>query len=437
MKRILLTIFGIFPLLLASCLPQDIQIPQSPLLSTLERKSGQIAYIGPDGNIYVSDQGGGQLKALTEDAQIPANQSDPFRIYQTPTWSSDGQKLAFVGLSGEGTQSSNDLYVADLGEDAPTKIYTGANETTFYLYWAPDNSSVSFLSSTPSGQSLILQSVPVAGGDPHVLDTGAPYYWSWAPDGREMVVHAGSAGTASPERMAFLQVDSNVIEDSLDLFPATFQAPAWSPDGSRILLAAKDEAGKDSVIVTDAAGKLQKELGTFTGEVAFAWSRDGEKVAYIASDRLIDQGLLGALHVVDLTTSEEILQDSQVFAFFWAPNSEKLAYFVPFLSSSAPQGGDNGSSTTQSIVLQLNILDVKSGENHELFKFVPTQELLGVLAYFDQYHQSNTIWSPDNNNLVLSFLDGQGQPGIAVVAASGQLEPRLLAPGVLAFWSWQ
>ena len=60
-----------------------------------------------------------------------------------------------------------------------------------------------------------------------------------------------------------------------------------------------------------------------------------------------------------------------------------------------------------------------------------------MLPYFDQYHQSATIWSPDNNNLVLSFMGQSGAPGIAVVAASGKLEPRMLAQGYLAFWSWE
>ena len=122
--------------------------------------------------------------------------------------------------------------------------------------------------------------------------------------------------------------------------------------------------------------------------------------------------------------------------FFWAPNSKKIAYFVPFLNSAEPSNGQED-STNQNILLQLNVLDVETGENHEQFNFVPTTEFLSVLVYFDQYHQSNTIWSPDNNNLVLSFLDGDGHSGIAVVAASGQLEPRLLGPGTLAFWSWK
>jgi Tol biopolymer transport system component len=282
---------------------------------------------------------------------------------------------------------------------------------------------------------MILQSVPAKGGERIVIDTGIPYYWSWAPDGQVMVVHAGNASTASAERMAFLQVESEVTEDGLELLPASFQAPAWSPDGTRILLATKDKETDNTIIVTDAAGALQKTLGTFAGEAAFAWSNDGEKVAYIASEQVIDTGLVGSLNVVNLTTSEEIVQDSQVFAFFWSPNSEKIAYFVPFLNSATPEAGQESSS--QNVLLQVNVLDVRTGENRELFSFAPTQEFLGVLAYFDQFHQSTTIWSPDNNNLVLSFLDAQGQPAIAVVAASGQLQPRLLARGYVAFWSWK
>ena len=84
MKKLLT--FIVSALLIASCLPRDMQVPQSPLLSTLERKSGLISYMGIDGNMYVSDQGGGKLKQLTEDAVIPENQGESVLYYQYPTW---------------------------------------------------------------------------------------------------------------------------------------------------------------------------------------------------------------------------------------------------------------------------------------------------------------------------------------------------------------
>ena len=131
MKKVMT--FIVSALLVASCLPRDMQVPQSPLLSTLERKSGLISYIGVDGNLYVSDQGGGNLKQITEDAVIPENQGDPVLYYQYPTWSRDGSKLAFMGISAEGEQATSKLVVADIDDDSVTEVYTSESEHPVYL----------------------------------------------------------------------------------------------------------------------------------------------------------------------------------------------------------------------------------------------------------------------------------------------------------------
>jgi Tol biopolymer transport system component len=436
MKKIIGFTFS--ALILASCLPQDAQLPQSPLLPFLERKSGLIAYIGTDWNIYVTDQSGGNPVALTEDAAAPQEQSGAFRYYQYPAWSPESNLLAYVGISGEGgVQGASDLYVADVDAEESQRIYTSETEHPFYLYWSPDNENLSFLSTTASGQSLVLQSVPAQGGDRTILDTGNPYYWSWAPDGSTMVIHTGSTSTSTMPRMAFLQVESEIIEAGLESDPGTFQAPAWSPDGSHILLSRVNEQQENEVILTNGNGEVEKALGTFDVNASFAWSRDSSLVAYIAGDRPMNAGTVGALHVIDLETSEDFFQDEDVFGFFWSPNSRKLAYFKPILVNNTTEGGESSAQQQQILLFQLNMLDVISGESRELFTFRPSSQFAAILPYFDQYHQSATIWSPDSNNLVLSFTDAENNPGIAVVAASGQLEPRLLAQGFLAFWSWK
>jgi len=53
-----------------SCLPGSVTLPQSPALKLLERKSSRIAFVGMDGNVHTSDQGGA-LKAITTDASVP------------------------------------------------------------------------------------------------------------------------------------------------------------------------------------------------------------------------------------------------------------------------------------------------------------------------------------------------------------------------------
>jgi Tol biopolymer transport system component len=155
--------------------------------------------------------------------------------------------------------------------------------------------------------------------------------------------------------------------------------PSYSPQEHQTRV---DDQDQREIILTDDKGTFEKTLGTFEVNAAFAWSPDSSQVAFIAGRRAINAGTIGDLHVVNIETSVETIKEEDVYAFFWSPDGEKL-------------------------------------------------------AYFDQYHQSATIWSPDNNNLVLSFLTSSGSPGIAVVAASGQLEPRILAKGYLAFWSWK
>jgi TolB protein len=437
MKKILTIIVS--ALLMASCLPRDMQVPQSPLLSTLERKSGLISYMGIDGNMYVSDQGGGKLKQLTEDAVIPENQGEPLVYYQYPTWSRDGSQLAFMGVSTDGQGVKSKLMVANMDDDSVKEVYASESEHPIYLSWSPDNTNLSFISTTVSGQNMMLQSVPATGGERTILDTGSPYYWSWAPDGSTMIIHAGGAATSSPEHLAFLNVDpesTTVTEYGLDSTPASFQAPAWSPDGSRIAVARTAE-DQNEIIVTDAGGENPQTVGTFTEKTAFAWSSDGTRFAYIDGEQALDAGTIGPLHIVDMETSEEIIQEENIIAFFWSPSGEEIAYFILLQAqaegNSEESGGAQGAAQ---YVLNLHVLNVTNGENRELFTYRPTQQFLSILPYFDQYHQSATIWSPDNNNLVLSFL-GQSGPGIAVVAASGNLEPRILAQGFLAFWSWE
>ena len=433
MKKILFLTLS--ALLITSCLPRNVQLPQSPLLSTLERKSGLIAYIGIDGNMFVSDQAGGNLKQLTEDAKLPQSQSDAYLFYQYPTWSQDGNQLAFVRTSGENAQPKSELLVADISNDNLSEVYTSESEHPFYLYWSPDDANVSLLTTSVSGQSLILQNIPADGSERTVVDTGSPYYWSWAPDGSTMIVHTGGAtGSTSPQHLAFLSMDTEIIEDGLDTTPASFQAPAWSSDGSHILLTRVNDQGQKEIILTDGNGTFEKTIGTFEVNTAFAWSPDSTKVAFIAGRQAMNAGAIGDLHVVNIETSVETIKEEDVYAFFWSPDSEKLAYFVPFLTNQAAEGSQ---TATQQLGLQLNMLDVKTSESRELFTYQPTEQFANILPYFDQYHQSATIWSPDNNNLVLSFLSSNGSSGIAVVAASGQLEPRLLAEGYLAFWSWK
>ena len=447
MKKIFVLVLS--ALLMSACLPQNFQAPQSPLLSALEPKSGLIGFVGIDGNVYVSDQTGSNPTQLTNDAALPQGPGNPFLLYEYPTWSRDGSELAFVGVSSDGKQTQSKVVIADPQGSSAREIYTSKNQLPIYLNWAPDNTSISFTSSDPASKSVVLQSVPSQGGDPKIIDAGAPYYWSWSPDGHDMIIHAGGMDTSVPEHVAFLNVASaTVTEQALDSKSASFQtassnsaqafqAPAWSPDGKRIALARFADK-ENQIIVTDTAGENPKKIGTFISKAAFAWSGDSSHIAYLDGKQPMDSGIFGSLHVVDLENSKEISEDGNIIAFFWSPDGQKLAYFnlIQMQAGGSSSGNSTSPNSTQ-LGVELYVLDVASGETHKLLSYIPTDLFMSILPYFDQYHQAVTIWSPDSSNLVLSLVDDSGSPSIAVIAASGNLGPRTLSPGYLAFWSWK
>jgi hypothetical protein len=98
--------------------------------------------------------------------------------------------------------------------------------------------------------------------------------------------------------------------------------------------------------------------------------------------------------------------------------------------------GADGQS--EDVVLQgLHILDVATGESRRITAFRPTNEFLQMFPFFDQYHHSLTIWSPDREYVVFAGVDGGGESGIWIVSAAGRRDPRFVVPGRVGYWSWQ
>jgi len=438
-------------LVVTACLPEGVRVPQSELSALLEPKVGLIAYLGLDNNIYTIDQGGGKQTPLTSDAHDDAS---GYRIYAMPAWSPDSQSLAFAaytGLSGAAPDSTSIFTAHSDG----TGLIEALNTADFLIFWswAPDGRRVGVIAQTPNN-SLAFAVVPPQGGDSQVIDVGAPYYWSWAPSGHSLLVHAGGASPNANARLALLELDPDVSEQVLDLRPAEFKSPAFSPDGTQVLMAADNDNGDSELLVTDALGGNARVLTSYAGSIAFAWSPNGDRVAYLLTDSA-QPGTPGQLVVADPAGQAKAValgSDEQVYAFFWSPDSWSLAYFTEFTpdppaTAGASEGAatptEPGQAATPStadgqtvLLLSLDVMNAGNGNSHNVARFVPSERFLQLIPYFEQYHQSLTIWSPDSKNLVVSAYAGN-QPGIFVVAASGHLEPRYIAEGWLGLWSWK
>ncbi len=408
-------------------------MPESPLLRYLERKSGLIAYVGLDGNIYTIDQGGGKQTAVTTDADL-SDPNNAFLIYQFPTWSRNGQRLAYVGIRGGRTQqTAASLYLMDFSEKKLIEAFRSDTELPFFLYWSPDNERISFLTSSPDSEAMTLRLASFGLDSAEILDSGRPYYWVWSPDGQRVVVHTGGSSDRNPEaRVSSLTIGNEIRENRLNLNPHRFQSPDWSPDGSQLLLAGKNQQGQGVLYQANLRGTPSRQLATFDQAIAFSWSPDGKFVAYVAVEQEVSV-VLGQLSVLRMESLEQVpTPDEEVLAFFWSPDSEKIAYLVPFLDPES-----EGEVSGENLLLELKVLEVKDGETRTLTTFRPSDSFISILPFFDQYARAATIWSPDSENVVIAALEPGGVPTIWVVPVSGRLPPRFITAGEIAFWSWK
>lgn len=438
---IILSQLGMICLLLTACRPSGLNLDQSPLLRVLERKSGLIAYIGLDENIYTIDQGGTNQKTITSDAQIPSETGEERLVYRVPTWSWDGKKLAYVGIqSSNGSLDAGVVYTAGRDGDGQVEAFRSDEHLPFYMDWSPNNELLAFLSLNVSEGNLTLQSVPVTGGEVKEIGiSSSSLYWDWSPAKQSVLVHLGGAAKEEPEaHMSLLDVGTETPEKRLDLLPSVFRAPAWSPNGEEVLLAAEIDGGKEGLVLADHQGALKKVITVLEGPVSFGWSPDGKRLAYLSRNSPDIEGAPNLLTVLDPANPEETkwTLEGLIFAFFWSPDSRKVAYFTPTLVPTASETEDASESVSQ-LFYTLNMLDVRDGKRQEINTFQPTESFADTLALFDQYQHATTFWSPDSKNLVISAMDSDDEPGIFVVEASGNLKPRFVASGLLAFWSWR
>jgi TolB protein len=397
--------------------------------------SNLIAYIGVDANVYTFDTVNNTRNQLTDDA------SDT-KFYQWPTWATDG-RLAFFGVTlDENGEFTTDVLVSPDGAEKGELVYTGANEAFNYAYWSPRNC----LLDTTCRDLAILFSSQEAGGlfvelirdsqEPSSirLGTGGPFYYSWSPDGNQMLWQRNN------QRLDIYDVTEEEIIDTLEISPGLFQAPSWSPVDDRLLFGTLGENGESTNLVIQANNELRVLAEGLTGAVSFAWSPDGNYVAY----RTVERDRIGALFILDAITGEVAAQSnvSGVIAFFWSPNSEHIAYLTlatpPGSFNAKPVGGQQPLRLAQAASgLAWSVLDVDDGSIRRYGSFMPTQEMVYMLRFFDQFAQSHRIWSPDSRHLVYGEVTADDRSIISLVDTTlSNTVPFSIGEGQIGVWSF-
>ncbi len=391
---------------------------------------GRIAVIGSDYNVYTLDPQSGEQTALTDDAAV-SNRG--VHIYESPVWSVGGE-LAFFGTSANAVGVKTDILISPDGTAPAVSAATLPDLTITYASWSPQNCSDACrdLAVLLSGSSSFTVDLLHAGkGGYTVTETemGAPFYFSWSPDGTQMLWQRDSASLD-----IFDTAES--ITTTLPQSPGAMFAPAWSPVDNRLLFAIQNGDGSDLVISSE--GNLQTLAANQANPVLFAWSPDGSQIAYI--DRL------GPLIVLDAVSGEEVSRspNSVVQAFFWSPDSSHIAY----VTSGAPLEGSFNASAPSAIKiaapmpqdaksLAWSVFDVANSTVRRFGSFVPTREEFYMISFFDQFAQSHRIWSPDSRYLVYSEMTPDQGAVVSLLDTTQDIAvPLVVTEGVIGVWSF-
>ena len=416
---------------------------------------GDLFTIKADGTDPQQLTGNNQLSAESAEAQSPeARQISAAFLGQTlnfsqfyawPTWSPDGSKLAVsrVQIRSE-REATVSIQIIDAINGRADTVYTNevpaliADGVPHYLYWAPDGQSLGFIASTPRGLTLYVAPI-LSNEEPVAVETGAPLYFSWAKNSREILLHSGREIKLVPSSAAG---GSPVTVGSDDGFRVPAYSPANPPDGQRLAYATHNDEG--GLIMVAISGVLEQdqpmlEVGPFS---AFLWSPDGSRLA--VADRLDAGGpAFHRLRVVSIKgtregTGEETQVNPQVetiatedlLAFYWSPDGQRLAWVA---------------LEPEQRLFQWRVSGRDGADPKDLFRFQPSGEFFTLLSYFDQYAYSHFPWSTDSSQLVVAGSpeqaferrNGHTPTGsrIFVLDAAGGNPPLEIAAGTLAFWS--
>lgn len=400
---------------------------------------GQIAYIGADLNVYNLDPSSGDIVQLTDDAGVT---DDQLLLYQWPTWARDGW-LAYFGLTlgSGGNILATDVYVA---RDALSGelVYTGEAEAFNYAYWSPracatgsECRDLAVLLSSAAANGLFVEMIRTTGdaAETEMIGRGSPFYYSFSPDGERMLWQRNN------RRLDIYDVNESQIVDTLRQTPGEFFAPAWSPVDDRLLFGvlSPEENATDLVIL--ANDETQTLASDLAGPVYFAWSPDGNRVAYTAQR--------GPIFVYDPVTDETVARSTEggVLAFFWSPDSTSIAY-VTLAQGSGSFSADADDAMQplarlqqrDATALTWSVLDAETGATRRYSRFVPTRDMAYLLTYFDQFAHSHRIWSPDSQHIIYGETAPDDEAVISVLnVAEEATVPLFIAEGFIGIWSFE
>jgi dipeptidyl aminopeptidase/acylaminoacyl peptidase len=215
-------------------------------------------------------------------------------IYSTPTWSPDGQRIAFLSDYAAEDKTHcpacymEDIFIVNL-DGTDIKRLTNDKNFKAGLSWSPDGVYIVYAAKNYGEESDLF----IINADSKIKKqlTKTPQSESnpsWSPDGSK-IAYIEWEDNSKGAILSIIDKDGS-NKRHLTGIKVGQGSLAWSPDSNQIAFRSFDGCG-DIYVVNVDGGKLKQLTHMPGGEMDPTWSSDGNYIAFVASDFVCEQGL--------------------------------------------------------------------------------------------------------------------------------------------------
>lgn len=217
--------------------------------------------------------------ANVDGSGTPVNLTNHWSRDAHPTWSSDGQHLAFE------TNRDGDAEIYAMDADG-TRLVNLTNHTANDMgpAWSPDGRLIAFSSDRDGSFEIYLMNADgsrprrltsfatVMRGPPDALNA------AWSPDGGSIAVQVDRSNRST---LFAVNADGSGTPLQLTAMTGIDWWPAWSPDGNWIAFASPIRNGKAGIYrMNPSGGSVQGLFTTADTATAPDWSPEGTRIAF-------------------------------------------------------------------------------------------------------------------------------------------------------------
>ena len=355
------------------------------------------------GGIYMMTADGSRVWQIFEDPDWNRRNLNarPRHDHKHPTWSPDGDRIAYSSIREDGTV---DIYSMSASGSGVRRL-TDSPGSEWHASWSPDGQRIAFVSSVGGRYGMYIIEVADAlatpitvsaldalryasqsekpASDPYIVDSDLPsgYGHDWNPDGQTIVY--GYDGEI------YIVKSDGSFNTRLTYNSDLDYSPKWLPDGIRFSFAS-NRGGSPGCWIMRADGSDLSQVVVVpenSGSPCPEWSPDGTKIVF-------HKGWNGAfgIHVSDQhgTAIAQLTDTYGDREASWSPDGSRIAF-------TRWHGGDFGSR-------EIYTIDV-DGTN---LKRITNNE----------FDDRNPVWSTDGRNLAFDS-NRSGAYSIFIVGSNG------------------